>query len=297
MRDRRGDRRAEARALRALPGRARRRRRPTRRSRSSSSTRRARDAARASGSSAPIVATGSSARHRRPRSSRRLFASSASSAAPRSRSARRSSSGSRDSRRRLRSAAPRPRRARARCDVAQLGLDELLVLVVADPGHKIATTPAETRLELARLAFADVPEATVELDHHARTVDSLEERRPRTPSSSSARTSSPSFESWKSPERVLELVRLAVAMRPGVARDDVEAVRERLGAGDRIVEFEMEPVAISSSEIRARVARGEPVDDVVPAASRTRSRVSVSTRRPSRLRATSRKSCATPRIR
>ena len=53
-------------------------------------------------------------------------------------------------------------------------------------------------------------------------------------------------------------------MRPGVARDDVSAVRERLVAGDRVVEFEMEPVAISSSEIRARIARDEPVDDVLP---------------------------------
>ena len=73
-----------------------------------------------------------------------------------------------------------------------------------------------------------------------------------------------SFESWKSPARVLELVRLAVAMRPGVARDDISAVRERLAASDRIVEFELEPVAISSSEIRARIARGEPVADVLP---------------------------------
>jgi nicotinic acid mononucleotide adenylyltransferase len=54
-------------------------------------------------------------------------------------------------------------------------------------------------------------------------------------------------------------------MRPGVRRQDVEAVRMRLGASDRILEFEMEPIAISSSEIRDRVRRGEPVDDVVPA--------------------------------
>ena len=141
--------------------------------------------------------------------------------------------------------------ALARAAVAQLGLDELLVLVVADPGHKAATTPAETRLELTRLAFADVPEAIVELDRHARTVDFLEERRPQDALFVLGADELASFESWKSPERVLELVRLAVAMRPGVARDDVSAVRERLAAGDRIVEFEMDPVAISSSEIRA----------------------------------------------
>jgi nicotinate-nucleotide adenylyltransferase len=149
--------------------------------------------------------------------------------------------------------------------VTELGLEELLVLVVADPGHKAGTTAAETRLELTRLAFEDLPEATVELDRHARTVDSLEERRPRDAVFILGADELASFEGWKSPERVLELVRLAVAMRPGVSRTEVDQVRRRLHAGDRIVEFEMAPVPISSSEIRIRVARGEPVHDVLPA--------------------------------
>ena len=154
--------------------------------------------------------------------------------------------------------------ALARAAVAELGLEKLLVLVVADPGHKDATTPDEIRLELARLAFEDVPEATVELDPHSRTVDSLDERRPRDAVFILGADELASFERWKSPERILELVRLAVAMRPGVSRANVDAVRQRLGAGDRIVEFEMAPVPISSSEIRDRVARGEPVQDVLP---------------------------------
>ena len=65
----------------------------------------------------------------------------------------------------------------ARAAIEQLGLEELLVLVVADPGHKHATADAETRLELTRLAFEDIPAARVELDRHSRTVDSLEERK------------------------------------------------------------------------------------------------------------------------
>ena len=154
--------------------------------------------------------------------------------------------------------------ALARAAIAELGLDTLVVRVIADPGHKVTRTPAATRLELAQLAFANVPQATVELDHHARTVDFLEERRPRDAFFVLGGDELAAFESWKSPGRVLELVRLAVAMRPGSSRDDVGAVRERLAAGDRIVEFEMEPVAVSSSEIRARIARGEPVADVLP---------------------------------
>jgi nicotinate-nucleotide adenylyltransferase len=154
--------------------------------------------------------------------------------------------------------------ALARAAVAELGLDQLLVLVVADPGHKVATTPAAIRLELARLAFADISEAIVELDRHSRTVDSLEERRPPDALFILGADELAGIESWKSPDRVLELVRLAVAMRPGVSREDVAAVRNRLAAGDRILEFAMEPIAISSADIRARVARGEPVEDVLP---------------------------------
>lgn len=157
--------------------------------------------------------------------------------------------------------------ALARAAVAELGLDRLLVLVVADPGHKHTSTPATTRVDLARLAFADVPQATVEVDRHARTVDSLEERRlPADTFFVLGADELAGFESWKAPGRVLELVRIAVAMRPGVSRDDVDAVRRRLDAGGRIVEFELEPLPISSSEVRERVARGEAIDGLVPAA-------------------------------
>jgi nicotinate-nucleotide adenylyltransferase len=154
--------------------------------------------------------------------------------------------------------------ALARAAIQTLDLERLLVLVVADPGHKHTGTPAATRLELARLAFEDVPEATLELDRHARTVDSLEERHLDDPVFILGADELAGFESWKSPRRVLELVRLAVAVRPGVSRDDVRAVRERLDAPRRILEFEMEPEDVSSSEIRARVARGEPIDGLVP---------------------------------
>ena len=157
--------------------------------------------------------------------------------------------------------------ALARAAVAELELDRLLVLVVADPGHKDANTPGTTRFELARLAFADVPQATVELERHARTVDSLEERRlPADTFFVLGADELAGFEGWKAPERVLELVRIAVAMRPGVSRDDVAAVRRRLDAGGRIVEFELEPLQISSSEVRERIARGEAIDGLVPAA-------------------------------
>jgi nicotinate-nucleotide adenylyltransferase len=55
-------------------------------------------------------------------------------------------------------------------------------------------------------------------------------------------------------------------MRPGVSHSAVEAVRRLFAAGDRIVEFDMRPVDVSSTDVRARVARGESLDGLVPPA-------------------------------
>jgi nicotinate-nucleotide adenylyltransferase len=156
--------------------------------------------------------------------------------------------------------------ALARAAIAELGLERLLVLVVAEPGHRGVAAPAEARLELARLAFADVPEAEVELDRHARTVDSLEERRPEDAVFVVGADELADLRRWKRPDRVLELVRLAVAMRPGVPDGELREARAGSPAPDRILFFALEPVSVSSTEVRARVARGEPIDGLVPPA-------------------------------
>ena len=154
--------------------------------------------------------------------------------------------------------------ALARAAIDRLELARLLVLVVADPGHKRATTPADARLELARLAFADVPEATVELDRHARTVDSLEERKPENAVFIVGADEFVDLVHWKRPERVLELVSLAVAMRPDVPDERVREARARLSTSDRILSFEMPATPVASYEIRERVARSASIDGLVP---------------------------------
>ena len=156
--------------------------------------------------------------------------------------------------------------ALARAAITELELERLLVLVVADPGHKTASTPADVRLELTRLAFADVPEAEVELDPHARTVDSLEARGLEDAVFVIGADELAAFESWKRPERVLELVRLGVAMRPGVPDGSAREAGARLPMPDRILYFVMPPIAVSSTEVRSRVGRGRPIDDLVPPA-------------------------------
>jgi nicotinate-nucleotide adenylyltransferase len=154
--------------------------------------------------------------------------------------------------------------ALARAAIAELDLDRLLVLVVADPGHKDTVAPPESRLELTRLAFEGLPEVEVELDPHARTVDSLEARALEDAVFVVGGDEFADFWQWKSPERILELVRLGVAMRPGVPDDRVREAHARLPAPDRISYFSLDPVPVSSSLVRERVARGEPIDELVP---------------------------------
>jgi len=151
------------------------------------------------------------------------------------------------------------RRARA-----QLGLERLIVLVVADPGHKEVDTPADVRLRLARAAF---PHGEVLLDRHARTVDTLRAHPEwHDPVFLIGADEFCAFASWKEPDEVLRLARLGVATRPGFPRERLDAVLSTLDAPDRVVFFELEPTPVASSELRARLGAGEDVDGDVPAA-------------------------------
>jgi len=156
--------------------------------------------------------------------------------------------------------------ALARRAVRHFGLDRLLVRVVADPGHRSVVADADDRLALTRLAFADVPGAEVALDPFARTVDSLEALGLPDPVFLIGADELARFGTWKDPDRVLELARLGVAGRPGVADPLVEEAASALPRPGRVEVFEFPPLPISSSEIRERVARGETLDGLVPPA-------------------------------
>lgn len=156
--------------------------------------------------------------------------------------------------------------ALARAAIDRFGLERLLVTVVDDPGHKRVSTPVGTRLALARLAFADVPGAEIEVEEHARTVDALEARALDDPIFLIGADELADFPTWKESDRVLELARLGVATRPGYPRERLDAVVASVSRPDRVVYFEIEPLPISSSDLRARAARREPLDGLVPTA-------------------------------
>jgi nicotinate-nucleotide adenylyltransferase len=145
--------------------------------------------------------------------------------------------------------------ALARAARTHFGLDPLVVLVTDHPGHKGVALAGETRLELARAAF---PDDDVRLDPYPRTVDMLRASSWDDPVFLIGADEYLAFPDWKEPDEVLRLARLGVATRPGFVLP--------AGARDRVMFFELEPVPVSSSEIREKVARGEAIDGLVPPA-------------------------------
>ena len=151
----------------------------------------------------------------------------------------------------------------ARAAEENLGLDDLVVLVAARPGHKRVELDAPNRLRLARAAF---PDRRVELDEHERTVDMLRDRGFDDAVFLIGADEFGDFLDWKDPNGVLELAPVAVATRPGSSQERLDRVLERLDHPERVRFFEIEPFPIASREVRDRVAKGEPIDDLVPPA-------------------------------
>jgi nicotinate-nucleotide adenylyltransferase len=143
----------------------------------------------------------------------------------------------------------------------RLALDRLLVVPSAAPPHRAApATPAETRLRLADAAFAVDPRTEVtrvEIDRGgpSYTVDTLEQLAGEEELFLVMGADQyATFPSWERSARIRELATLAVALRPGAPAP----------GGDAIV-LPNPGVEVSSSEVRRRLAVGEPVRHIVPA--------------------------------
>jgi nicotinate-nucleotide adenylyltransferase len=156
--------------------------------------------------------------------------------------------------------------ALARAAIERFRLELLLVRVVAAPGHKEVETGPEARLALAEAAFGPIAEAEVSLDPFSRTVDSLEALSLDDPVFLIGADELEAFPTWMRPDRVLELARIGVATRPGTDPAELDRVIRALARPDRVELFPITPLAVSSSEVRDRLAAGRSIDDLVPAA-------------------------------
>ena len=157
----------------------------------------------------------------------------------------------------------------------QLDLDRVVFMPVAVPPHKEARDDigAEGRVELCELAVDDeerLAVSTLEVDRGGAsyTVDTLRVLHDLEPEHELifivGGDMAQSLPSWREPEAILGLARLAVAEREGVRREDIARRLDSLHSGDRVVFFDMPRIDVSSSAIRRRVAEGRPIRYLVP---------------------------------
>lgn len=160
---------------------------------------------------------------------------------------------------------------------AQLGLDRVVLMPAHVPPHKaIAGDPgAARRRELCELAIGDderfaVSDLELGRPGPSYTVDTLRELHDQAPQDELTfivgGDMARSLPSWREPDAVIELARIAVAERSGAERADIQAELAQLAnaTGERIAFFDMPRIDISSSLVRERVAQGRPIRYLVP---------------------------------
>lgn len=157
----------------------------------------------------------------------------------------------------------------------QLGLAEVILVPTGQAPHKrIADDPGrEARMEMTRLAAADddrfsVSALEVEREGPSYTYETLEalaeERGDRQLVFVMGADAAVGLESWREPERVVELASLAVARRAGVSDADVAEAMRSLGCEGRATMLEMPQFGVSSSAVRERAKQGRPLRYLVP---------------------------------
>lgn len=158
----------------------------------------------------------------------------------------------------------------------QLGLEEVILVPTGEAPHKrIAEDPGRgERLEMTRLAAAGdgrFSVSSLEVDREGpsyayETLEALaEERADRELVFVMGADAAVGLETWRKPERVVELASLAVARRAGVSDSDVTTAMRSLGCGERTTMLEMPQFGVSSSAVRERAGQGRPLRYLVPA--------------------------------
>lgn len=161
--------------------------------------------------------------------------------------------------------------------IAELGLDELILVPTGEAPHKRIEPEPGPMLRLAmveaavrgseRLRASDLEVRREGPSYSYRTLELLADEQPGSQLTFVMGADvAAGLGSWRRPERVLELAHVAVARRPGVDAAAAAQVLDGLGAGERARSLEMPEIGVSSTMVRERVAAGRPVRWLVPPA-------------------------------
>jgi len=161
----------------------------------------------------------------------------------------------------------------------ELGLDRVLLMPAAQPPHKGArrVSNAADRVLMTRLAISADPLLEVSLIEMERpgpsyTVDSVAELQATYGAGVQlvlimAADQLVAIDTWREPDRLLDLAEWAVGPRPGTPLPERRSLVERFGAAARRIHLLSGPsLDVSSSAIRRRVASGRSIRYLVPRA-------------------------------
>ena len=159
----------------------------------------------------------------------------------------------------------------------RLGLDEVWFIPTGEPWMKRGQSLAskEHRKAMVELAIAGnkgFKLSTIEMDRprETYTVDTLEELHQGEMQHDEVLfimglDTLHNMHKWKAPGRVLELVQLVVALRPGEGDLDLKALRAiDSSVAERLMTVDLPLIEISGTELRHRVTAGQPYRYLVP---------------------------------
>lgn len=160
---------------------------------------------------------------------------------------------------------------------ARLNLAEVLFVPAGLPWLRgdSPVAAAEHRVHMVRLAIDDKPYfklSTIEIERsgHSYTVDTIAELKGQLGAEDElffilGWDSLAELPEWREPSRLIKLCRLVAVPRVGSSAPDLDSLENAIpGVVDRVILLDEPRVDISASGIRDRVARGLPIDHLVP---------------------------------
>jgi nicotinate-nucleotide adenylyltransferase len=157
----------------------------------------------------------------------------------------------------------------------RLGLDRVLFLPAGRPPHKTDQdiTANVHRVNMLQTAIAgdpyfDISFVDIERDGLSYTADSMREHKKRYPEAEitflMGQDSFRDLPYWHRPGELAQLVKLAVALRPGIVVDTENIVHRVPEIEGRFEIVNVPLIQIAASEIRRRVRENEPIRYQVP---------------------------------
>lgn len=151
--------------------------------------------------------------------------------------------------------------------------DSVLVMPSNIPPHKSGkVVSAEDRLQMCRLAFADIDniafcEEELRMQGKSYTVNTLKSLKQKgiiNPTLLIGADSLISFDKWYQYEEILKLAELIVYLRDGIELSAVNEAKEELTLlGGNITVTDYTPPAISSTKVRSLLENGKTVSELV----------------------------------